>query len=97
MQRAQVGLEVAEEAAHVAAGLGQAGGGQQRVAGVARGHGVDRAEQELGVGGAEHGEDVLQRDRRPAVRDELLERAQRVAEGAGGAAGDERERLLRDR
>src|SRR5436305_578055 len=47
-----------------------------------------------GVGDAEHGEDVLERDLRPAVlrarvRGELLERAERVAERARRRAGDE--------
>ena len=87
---ARVGLEVAEEAAEVAAGVGQPRGGEQRRARVAGGDGVDRAEQQVGVGGAEHGQHVLERDAAAGVGDELLERAERVAERAGGRARDQR-------
>ena len=51
-----------------------------------------RLEQQLGVGHAEHGEHVLERDLLVAgVGDELLERAERVAEAAGRVAGDQRD------
>ena len=85
-QRARVRLEVAEEAAEVAARVGQPRGGEQRRARVAGGDGVDGAEHEVGVGGAEHRQHVLERDAAARVGDELLERAERVAERAGGAS-----------
>ena len=62
-QAAGVGLEVAEEAPEVAARVGQAGGGQQRRAGVAGRDRVDRAEQQVGVRGAQDGQDVVDDDR----------------------------------
>ena len=86
-QPAQMRLQIAEEAADVAAGLRQPGGGQQRRAGVA---GVDRvhgAEEQVGVGRAEHREDVVERDRGAGVGDELLERPERVAERARSPSG----------
>ena len=65
-QRARVRLEVAEEAAEVAAGVGEPWRRPSSAArGVAGGDRVDRAEHEVGVGGAEHGEHVLERDLRP--------------------------------
>ena len=89
---ARVRLEVADEAERVAAGLRQARGRQQRRARVAGGDRVERGEEQVGVGDAEHREHVLGGDvqRRAGrvvgigagVRDELLERAERVAEGA---------------
>ena len=57
-QLARVGLEVAGEGGEVAAGLGDAVDGQQRLAGVAGGDGVERAEQHVVVGDAEHREHV---------------------------------------
>ena len=96
-QPAGVGLEVGEEAAEVAAGLGEPGGGEQRGARVAGGDRVDGAEQQVGVRGAEHREHVVQGDRRARVREQLLERAERVAERAGRRAGDQRDRLVGDR
>ena len=62
-QPARVRLEVAEEAPDVAARLGQPGRGEQRRARVAGRHGVDGAEQQVGVGGAEHGQHVLEGNR----------------------------------
>ena len=55
-----------------------------------RGDRVDRAEQQVGVGGAEHRQHVVQHDRRAGVGDELLQRPERVAERARGRAGDQR-------
>ena len=46
--------------ADVAARVGQPRGGEQRGAGVAGGDRVDRAEQQVGVGDAEHREHVLE-------------------------------------
>ena len=71
-------------------------GGEQRRPHVAGGDRVDGAEHEVGVGGAEHREHVLERDLAARVGDELLERAERVAERAGGRAGDQRRRLVAD-
>ena len=53
--------------------------------------------EQAGIGHAEHGEHVLERDLAAAVGDELLERAERVAEAAGRRArerGDGRGRDL---
>ena len=96
-QPAQVRLEVAEEAADIAPGGGQPGGGVERGASVAVRDGIDGGEQQVGVGGAEHGEHVVEPDLRARVGDQLLERAERVAEGAGRGAGDQRGRLVGDR
>ena len=70
---------------------GELRGRQQRGARVVAPDGVERAEQQVGVGDAEHGQDVLGRDLAPAVGDELLERAERVAERAGRVAGEQRD------
>ena len=58
---------------------------------VVRADRVERAEQQVRVGDAEHGEHVLGRDLAPGVRDELLERAERVAERAGRVPGQQRD------
>jgi hypothetical protein len=93
-QRAGVGLEVGEEALDVAAGLGQPRGGVQGRPRVALRDGVDRAEQQIRVRRPQHGQHVVERDRRAGVGHELLQGAQGVAEGAGRRAGDERARLV---
>ena len=49
-------------------------------------------EHELGVGHAHDLEHVVELDLRPAVGDELLERAERVAEAAGRVARDQADR-----
>ena len=54
---------------------------------------LERPEQQVGLGHAEHGEDVLGRDAATAVGDELLERAERVAERARRVAGQQRDRV----
>ena len=95
-QVARVGLEVLEELGDVAAGVGQARGGQPRGAGVAGGHGVEGLEEQVRVGDAEHGEDVLGGDVGARVGHELLERAERVAEGAGGVAREQGDGVGRD-
>jgi hypothetical protein len=64
-QVARVGLEVAQERAGVAAALAQLGRREQRPARVVRADRVERLEEQVGVGDAEHGEDVLERDRLP--------------------------------
>ena len=71
--------------------------GQQRRARVAGRDRVDRAEQQVGVGGAEHREHVGELDRGARVGEQLLQRPQRVAERAGRRAGDQRARLVGDR
>ena len=68
----------------------------QARAGIAGGHGVEGLEQQVGVGDAEHGEHVLGGDARARVGDELLERAQRVAERAGRVAREQRDGVRRD-
>ena len=95
-QVARVGLEVLEELGDVAAGVGQARGGEPRGAGIAGGHGVEGLEEQVDVGDAEDGEDVVGRDVRARVGDELLERAERVAERAGRVAGEQRNGVGRD-
>ena len=89
-------LEVAQELGRVAAGLVEPVGRQQRTACIPGGDRVERAEQQVGIRHAEHGEDVVEGDRRSRVRDELLERPERVAERAGRVAGDERDGLAAD-
>ena len=49
-------------------------------------------EHQLGVGHAEDLEHVVELDLLAAVGDELLERAERVAEAAGGGAGEHADR-----
>jgi hypothetical protein len=93
-QRPGVGLEVAEEALDVAAGLGQPGGGVERGSRVALRDRVDGADQEVRICRAQHGQHVLECDRRARVGDELLQGPERVAEGAGGGPGDQRARLV---
>ena len=95
-QVARVGLEVLEELGDVAAGVGQARGGEPGGAGVAGGHGVEGLEEQVRVGDAEHGEDVLGGDVGARVGHELLERAQRVAERAGRVAGEQGDGVGRD-
>jgi hypothetical protein len=57
---------------------------------------LSRGQHHLGVGDAEDVEHVFERDLRPAVSDELLERAQRVPERPGGCPGDHPHRGLGD-
>ena len=95
-QVARVGLEVLEELGDVAARVGQARGGEPRGAGIAGGDGVEGLEEQVDVGDAEHGEDVVGRDVGARVGDELLERAERVAERAGRVAGEQRDGVGRD-
>ena len=99
-------LEVTYEAERVAPGLRQPRGGEQRGARVAGCDRVERVEEQVGVRDAEHGKHVLGRDpdggRAPVgvharVRDELLERSERVAEGPGGVAREQHDRVRRDR
>ena len=61
-QLARVGLEVAHDLAEVAAARGELRGREQRAARVLRPDGVERAEEQVGIGDPEHGEDVLGRD-----------------------------------
>ena len=63
---------------------------------VAGGHGVEGLEEQVGVGDAEHGEDVLGGDVGARVGHELLERAQRVAERAGRVAREQGDGVGRD-
>ena len=77
-------------------GVGQARGGEPGGAGVAGGDGVEGLEEQVGVGDAEHGEDVVGGDVGARVGHELLERPERVAEGAGGVAGEQGDGVGRD-
>ena len=63
----------------------------QRGRRVARDHGVGRGEDQVGVGHVEQLEHVVEGDLLAAVGDELVERADRVAEAAGGGARDHRQ------
>ena len=91
-----MGLEVLEELGDVAAGVGQSRGGEPRGARIAGGDGVEGLEEQVDVGDAEDGEDVVGRDVGARVGDELLERAERVAERAGRVAGEQRDGVGRD-
>ena len=55
-----------------------------------------RLEEQVDVGDAEHGEDVVGGDARARVGHELLERPERVAEGAGRVAGEQGDGVGRD-
>ena len=57
-QLAAVDLEVAEDLARIAAGGGKRAGAAQRLGGITRDDCVERLEQLLGIGDAEHGEHV---------------------------------------
>ena len=81
-QLATMDLEVAQQLAGVPAGVGQARRGPQRPSGVARDDRVDRLEQLLGVGHAEHGEHVGRLDRPPAGVGERAARACRARRGS---------------
>ena len=80
-------VEVAHELDRVAARTRSAPARARSAArGIARGDRVGGAEDQVGVGDVEHLEHVLERDLRAAVGDELVERADRVAEAAGRAS-----------
>ncbi len=96
-QLARAHLEVRGERARVATALRAARDREQRRARVAGVHRVDGVLQQLALGRAEHREDILERDLAPAVGDELLEQAERVAEAARRGARERRGRLRRDR
>ena len=64
--------------------------------GSAVGDRVDRLGEQPRVGHTEHREDVVEGDHGAAVGDELLERAEGVAEAAGGGAGHRRDGGRRD-
>ena len=85
---AEVGDQVASESGRVVAGTRDRGTDPQRLGAVAGRDRLRRPEDQLGVGDAEHGQDVLGRDLVAAVGDELVERAEGVAEAAVGRPGD---------
>ncbi len=92
-QLAPVHLEVSQHLPGVAAGLRQRRGRAKGSGGVSRDHRVDRPEQLLRVGHAEHGQHVGGLDRPIAgVCDQLLERAERVPEAPGCVPRDQRKR-----
>ena len=95
-QVAQVRRQVAHELREVAARVRQPLHRQQRGARVALGDRLGRVEDQLGVRHAEDVADVVELDVLAAVGDELLERAERVAEAAGRRAGDHVDRRLGD-
>ena len=95
-QLTSVRLDVAHPGDEIATGGGERRGDPQRDPGVVRRDGVERAEQQVVVDRAEHRLHVADRDGRPRVGDELLERAERVAEGPGGVPREQRQRVGRD-
>ena len=96
-QLARVDLQVAQDLARIAARAGEPCRGPQRLGGVAGQDSVDGLEQLLGVGHPEHREHVGGGDPLVSgVGHELLERAQRVPEAAGGVAGDQGHRARLD-
>ena len=88
--------EVAAELGDVAAGAREALAGLQGGAPVAFGDRVGGGEDQGCVGNAKDGEDVVGLDPLAAVGDELVERAERVAEAPGRRAGDRRDRAIVD-
>ncbi len=87
-----VDLEVAQQLTRIAAGPRQPRGGAQGSRGIAGDDRLERFKQLLGIGDAEHRQHVLRSDRLLAgVRDELLERAERVAEAARRVTSDQRD------
>ena len=96
-QLPRVDLQVTEHLPRITPGVGELGRCAKRLRWVASDDRLDRSEQLLGVGDAQHGEHVGRLDR-PAggVGDQLLERPQGVPEAARGVPGNERQRRLLD-
>ena len=90
-------LELADERGRVAAAVDGAATAARAPRGSPAAIASKRAEEELGVGDPEHGKHVGEGDLVPRVGVQLLEGAQRVAEAAGGVAGDDGHRLGPDR
>ena len=91
---AQVGEQVAGELKGVAARLGHLLDPEQDRLRVFGDNRVDRVEEQLRVGGAEHLQHLVKADVVAAEGDQLVEGAERIAEAAGGRAGDHRRRAL---
>ena len=89
-QVAQVGEQVAGELGRVAARARHPLDPEQHRLRVLGDDRVDGVEEQVGVGGAEHLQHVVELDVLAAEGDQLVERAERVAEAAGGGAGDHR-------
>ena len=87
-QLAEVGDQIGRESRRVTAAAGKGGDDLQRGAPVLGRDRVGGAEEQLGIGDAEHCEHVVGRDLVAAVGDELIEGPERVAEAAVGGAGD---------
>ena len=85
-----MGQQVARELRRVAPGAGHPLHPQQHRPRVLGGDRVDRLEQQLGVGGPEHLQHRVELDRAAAEGEELVERAEGVAEAAGSRTGDHR-------
>ena len=85
---AQVSHEVGREPGGIVTGAGERGADPQGRGAVAGGDRLGGAEQELGIGDAEHGEDIVGRDLVAAVGHELIEGAERIPEAAVGGPGD---------
>ena len=96
-QLARAHLQVRREGPRVATLRGAARDREQHRARVARVDRVERLLQQLGIARPQDREHVLQGDLVAAVRHELLQRPQRVAEAAGRGARDRGDGLRGDR
>ena len=84
-----MGDQVAGELAGVAPGAGEPLDGLERRARVPIGERVGGIEEEIGVGGAEHLNDLVGGHGLAAEGDQLVEGAECIAEAAGGRARDQ--------
>ena len=92
-----MGEQVAAELRDVAPGAGEALGGNSSVARPSPAAIASAAARmSVGIGDAEHREHVVGLDPLAAVGDQLVERAERVAEAARGRARDRGDRAIRD-
>ena len=91
-----MGREVAHELGVVAAGVGQTLDAEERLLRIARGQRLPRGEHLFGIRHTKDVEHVVELDRLAAVGDELLERPERVSEGAGGRPREHPDGRVRD-
>ena len=91
-QHPQVAEQVPGETGRVAAGTGDLFDRSEDSGGIALNHLVDHAEEQVGIGGTEYLEHVVERHFVAAVGDELVKGAERVAEAARSGTADHRDR-----